>query len=132
MTSDIEGDTGQPIGEGGNADGALPALPVIQRFGGIRPMAQKLGVPVSTVQGWKERGGIPANRREEVLAAAARHNIAIEPGDLAGTAPPAIELPGTAVTDSITETPGTEAADEISGEEPATSDEEFARGPVGG
>ena len=130
MTSDIEGDTGQPIGEGGNADGALPALPVIQRFGGIRPMAQKLGVPVSTVQGWKERGAIPANRREEVLAAAARHSIAIEPGDLAGTAPPAIELPETAVTDSIMETPGT-AADEISVEEPAISEEEFARGPVG-
>jgi hypothetical protein len=81
MMSEFEGDTGQPAGEPGNTDGTLPALPVIQRFGGIRPMAQKLGVPVSTVQGWKERGAIPANRREEVLAAAARHEIAMEPAD---------------------------------------------------
>ena len=38
MMSEFEGDTGQPAGEPGNADGTLPALPVIQRFGGIRPM----------------------------------------------------------------------------------------------
>lgn len=95
MASESDGDTGRPAGDTEVADGALPALPVIQRFGGIRPMAQKLGVPVSTVQGWKERGAIPANRREEVLAAAAGHNIAMEPGDLTVAAtPPVIELPG--------------------------------------
>src|SRR4051812_28141954 len=106
MMSEFEGDSGQPAGEPGNTDGALPALPVIQRFGGIRPTAQKLGVPVSTVQGWKERGAIPANRREEVLAAAARHNIAFEPGDLAETAPPAIELPATSLGDDTAELGG--------------------------
>jgi hypothetical protein len=80
MVSDMDGESGRPAEPG---DGALPALPVIQRFGGIRPMAQKLGVPVSTVQGWKERGAIPANRREEVMAAAERHGIALEASDLA-------------------------------------------------
>ena len=29
---------------------------IIKAFGGIRPMASKLDVPVSTVQGWKQRG----------------------------------------------------------------------------
>lgn len=96
MTGEADGETGRPE-EVGAADGALPALPVIQRFGGIRPMAQKLGVPVSTVQGWKERGAIPANRREEVLAAAARHDIAWEPGDLSPPAiPPVSEITGDA------------------------------------
>jgi hypothetical protein len=92
MVSDTEGEFGRVGGDAGPTDGALPAQPVIQRFGGIRPMAQKLGVPVSTVQGWKERGAIPANRREEVLAAADRHNIVWEPGDLTlSSVPPVIE-----------------------------------------
>ncbi len=94
MVSESEGEAGREV-EGGAGEPTLPAQPVIQRFGGIRPMAQKLGVPVSTVQGWKERGVIPANRREEVLAAAARHGIAWEPGDLAvPSSPPVIDLPG--------------------------------------
>jgi hypothetical protein len=130
MMSEFEGDTGQPAGEPGNADGTLPALPVIQRFGGIRPMAQKLGVPVSTVQGWKERGAIPANRREEVLAAAARHEIAMEPADLAGTVSPAIELPGTAVTEPRVES-GQAADHEYLADEPAsTAMEEVASPPL--
>ncbi len=43
---------------------------IIQRFGGIRPMAHKMEVPVTTVQGWKKRNVIPANRRADVLQAA--------------------------------------------------------------
>jgi hypothetical protein len=86
MVSETDGETGRPAETG---DGALPAPPIIQRFGGIRPMAQKLGVPVSTVQGWKERGAIPANRREEVLSAAERHGIALEPADLSEASAPA-------------------------------------------
>jgi hypothetical protein len=123
MVSDIDGDPGRP-GEGGSADGALPAQPVIQRFGGIRPMAQKLGVPVSTVQGWKERGAIPANRREEVLAAAARHAIVWEPGDLTSpSTPPIIEASLETASGTPPEEPATamrEAAPEDAGEaEPA-------------
>jgi hypothetical protein len=48
---------------------------VIKLFGGIRPMASKMDVPVTTVQGWKKRNVIPANRRSEVLKAAQTNNI---------------------------------------------------------
>lgn len=65
---------------------------VVERFGGIRPMATKLGVPVTTVQGWKNRGHIPDNRHAAIRAAAAAHDV-----DLTGlpsepvTAAPAAE-----------------------------------------
>lgn len=48
---------------------------IVERFGGIRPMATKLNVPVTTVQGWKKRDAIPANRRDDIISAAALHNI---------------------------------------------------------
>lgn len=51
------------------------AKPVIAKFGGIRPMASKLNVPVTTVQGWKKRDAIPGNRTKEILDAAQEHNI---------------------------------------------------------
>jgi uroporphyrinogen-III synthase len=56
---------------------------VITAFGGIRPMAHKLGLAVSTVQGWKERDAIPANRHAQVLAAAETHGIALGEADFA-------------------------------------------------
>ena len=58
------------------------AAHVIRCFGGIRPMATLLGVAVSTVQGWKERGAIPQNRHQAILEAAERHGV-----DLAEAAP---------------------------------------------
>ncbi len=51
------------------------AAEIIQRFGGIRPMASKMDVPVTTVQGWKKRNTIPENRVEDILKAAREHNI---------------------------------------------------------
>jgi ribosomal protein S16 len=54
------------------------AADIIERFGGIRPMASKIGVAVTTIQGWKKRGVIPANRVAAVLAAAAAQGIKIE------------------------------------------------------
>ncbi|MDB5491896.1 MAG: hypothetical protein JWO78_1745 [Micavibrio sp.] len=48
---------------------------VIERFGGIRPMATKMNVPVTTVQGWKKRNVIPGNRRDDVLDAAQLYNV---------------------------------------------------------
>ncbi len=48
---------------------------IIERFGGIRPMASKTNVPVTTVQGWKKRNVIPAGRREDIIEAAAANNI---------------------------------------------------------
>jgi hypothetical protein len=43
---------------------------IIEMFGGIRPMATKISVPVTTVQGWKKRNVIPGTRREEILRVA--------------------------------------------------------------
>jgi len=48
---------------------------VVAAFGGIRPMATRLGVAATTIQGWKSRGNIPQNRREVVLEAATANGI---------------------------------------------------------
>ncbi|MBK9586484.1 MAG: hypothetical protein KA099_07580 [Alphaproteobacteria bacterium] len=48
---------------------------IIERFGGIRPMASKIGVPVTTVQGWKKRDAIPENRLQDILSAANQNGI---------------------------------------------------------
>ena len=61
------------------------ALRAIRAFGGIRPMAAKVGVPVTTVQGWKERGTIPEPRIPDVLAAAAKHGVALSDVGLKAT-----------------------------------------------
>lgn len=75
---------------------------IIAAFGGIRPTAKKLGVAVTTVQGWKERGAIPVARLAQVRAAAEREGIdlsdealaqvdlsAADPATEAGAAPKA-------------------------------------------
>ncbi|MEE8272536.1 MAG: hypothetical protein V3R98_12520 [Alphaproteobacteria bacterium] len=54
---------------------------IIAKFGGTRPMAAALGVPPSTVQGWKRGGYIPARRQAQVLTAARRLGIDIAPDD---------------------------------------------------
>ena len=79
------------------------AARVIEAFGGIRPMAKKLGVAVTTIQGWKERNAIPIRRLDEIRAAAAREGIdlgalsvpAEETMGVGGTVPPAGEARGT-------------------------------------
>jgi uroporphyrinogen-III synthase len=91
----LPGEGGEPAGEGSAmADTdkktiALPAAEVIQRFGGIRPMAAKLGISFSTVQGWKERGHIPEQRHAEIAALAAKHGVSLE--GPAPVAPAAVE-----------------------------------------
>ena len=55
---------------------------LIERFGGIRPMAHKLEIPVTTVQGWKKRGVIPPNRLGDLRAAASRHGVVLDEDDL--------------------------------------------------
>lgn len=50
---------------------------IIERFGGIRPMASKMEIPVTTVQGWKKRNAIPVTRKEDIVAAARMHNVQI-------------------------------------------------------
>ncbi len=51
------------------------AQEIIDRFGGIRPMATKTGVAVTTIQGWKKRGAIPAARRDMIISAAQDHGV---------------------------------------------------------
>lgn len=59
-------------------DNALKnASMIIERFGGIRPMAAKVGAPVTTVQGWKKRDVIPGSRRDDVVKAANENSIDI-------------------------------------------------------
>ena len=48
---------------------------IIERFGGIRPMAAKISTPVTTVEGWKKRDVIPGTRREQIIKAASENNI---------------------------------------------------------
>ena len=67
---------------GAEAAQRLAAQHVISLFGGIRPMANKLGAAVSTIQGWRERGSIPANRHELIFAAAQEHGIDLDPEEL--------------------------------------------------
>ncbi|GAA4253364.1 hypothetical protein GBZ26_11625 [Azospirillum formosense] len=94
---------------------------IIERFGGIRPMAHKLDIPVTTVQGWKKRGAIPLARHADLRASAAKHRIKLSEADLeaatpsedrnapdaagsvmpllppdAAVSPPAVSLPGSA------------------------------------
>ncbi|HYG86347.1 MAG TPA: mitofilin family membrane protein [Azospirillum sp.] len=60
---------------------------IIERFGGIRPMAHKLDTPVTTVQGWKKRGAIPLSRHADLRAAAAKYEIALDEADLEAATP---------------------------------------------
>ncbi|MFQ6018607.1 MAG: COG4223 family protein [Kiloniellaceae bacterium] len=77
------------------AAGSTAAHGIISQFGGIRPMAGKLGIAVSTVQGWRERGSIPAGRRARILAAAKAHGIEIDEAALAAS-----ERPGSAAAET--------------------------------
>ncbi|MBL1148434.1 MAG: hypothetical protein HND56_00340 [Pseudomonadota bacterium] len=55
----------------------LSAEEIINRFGGIRPLAKKMGLTPSTVQGWKQRDSIPDNRLEQLTALAEDEGIDI-------------------------------------------------------
>ncbi|WP_022729434.1 COG4223 family protein [Fodinicurvata sediminis] len=63
-------------------DTSNSAEAVIARFGGLRPMATKMGLAVSTVQGWKNRAHIPLSRHDEIRAAAEKHGIALDEDEL--------------------------------------------------
>jgi hypothetical protein len=56
-------------------DALKNASAIIERFGGIRPMAAKVRAPVTTVQGWKKRNVIPGVRRDDILRAAQENNV---------------------------------------------------------
>jgi len=92
-------ESGPDLLDQGNAEA------VVERFGGIRPMAAKLGVPVTTVQGWKGRNQIPAGRFETIRAAAKEHGVDLSA--MEATAAPAQSVP------SAGEAPA-EPADDVS------------------
>ena len=79
-TMTTERPTGSPASD---AAMRIAAQQIISQFGGIRPMANKLGVAVSTVQGWRERGAIPPRHHQRLRAAAEAHGVEIDPQDLA-------------------------------------------------
>lgn len=57
------------------------AAAIIQKFGGTRPAAERLGLPPSTVQSWKVAGRIPAQHQMHVLTAAAEGGINLQATD---------------------------------------------------
>ncbi len=67
------------------------AAEIIERFGGIRPMAAKMGVAVTTIQGWKQRNSIPAARKDDLISAAKVHGVSLD--GLAGFLPQGAVLP---------------------------------------
>ena len=59
----------------GDGQPAATTEAIIEAFGGIRPMAKKLGAPVTTIQYWKKAGRIPVVRHGDILAAATANGI---------------------------------------------------------
>ena len=61
---------------------------IFQKFGGIRPMAAKIGdVPPSTIMSWHNKRRIPGWRHDSILASAARHGIELTPDELTNVRP---------------------------------------------
>ncbi len=58
-----------------------PAGYVIRKLGGLTKTANKLGLAVSTVQGWQIRGRIPQDHWEPAIAAAEADGDKIELAD---------------------------------------------------
>lgn len=59
---------------------------LINRFGGMRPMARKLDIAVSTIQGWKKRDYIPEDRVEDIVKAAKANRVSLAGYDLPSSA----------------------------------------------
>ena len=47
-----------------------PAAKVLETFGGLTKTARALNKPVTTVQGWKDRGQVPPEHWREIIAVA--------------------------------------------------------------
>ena len=89
------------------SDGFPDAGRIVDAFGGVRPMAARLGIAATTIQGWKSRGNIPAARRPEVRDAAQAAGIDLSDlamPDAATTATPAGDDAGSSATAAATTT----------------------------
>ena len=51
---------------------------IIDAFGGLRPMARKLGVTHQIIYDWRKRGVIPGKRQKQVLALAAELGVELD------------------------------------------------------
>lgn len=61
---------------------------IISKFGGINAMARALGHKnASTVQGWRDRGAIPAKQHVAVWEAAKANDIDLSLADFAAVPP---------------------------------------------
>lgn len=65
-----------------HTDGIKNVEKLINRFGGMRPMSRKIDVTVSTIQGWKKRDFIPADRLDNIVRAARTHGISLKGFDI--------------------------------------------------
>jgi hypothetical protein len=52
---------------------------IIAQFGGIRPLAQLIERPPSTVSSWRTSGTIPDKHKVEILKAARKQGIDLRP-----------------------------------------------------
>lgn len=75
------------------ARAANVAANIIALFGGIRPMARKIGKKPTTVGSWKVAGRIPSKHQDEVLAAAKGLGIGLKPADFFASADDATAEP---------------------------------------
>lgn len=51
---------------------------IIERFGGVRPMAAALGKPKSTVHSWLVRGSVPDRAKSEIVAKSAELGLGVQ------------------------------------------------------
>lgn len=65
-----------------HTDGIKNVEGLINRFGGMRPMARKIDVPVSTIQGWKKRDFVPAERVDDIIRAARNYRVSLDGFDI--------------------------------------------------
>jgi len=54
---------------------------IVQAFGGVRPMARRLGRQPSTVAAWLARGSIPDRNKPAILEAAHADGLGLGPAD---------------------------------------------------
>ena len=114
----------------------IPVAAIVARFGGIPALAEWMNVPLSMVQSWVLRDAMPADRADDLRAAAAAAGV--ELGDLAEietvTAPDPVPVaPADAAPAPATEPePAPEAAPDPAPEAAGSDAKVMARGGIRG